>query len=125
MRFSPALAVVTAAMLAVPGSAVAGNVSSTSKRLVSANASVSSCGSLSGMTISWTVVDDVVTSIALGSIPTACNGSSLSLTLVNSSNTPVGSVSPVTVAGPSQTLTVTGNTSALAVATSYASVIGP
>ena len=125
MRFSPALAVVTAAMLAVPGSAVAGNVSSTSKRLVSANASVSSCGSLSGMTISWTVVDDVVTSIALGSIPTACIGSSLSLTLVNSSNTPVGSVSPVTVAGPSQTLTVTGNTSALAVATSYASVIGP
>lgn len=125
MRFSPALAVVTAAVLAVPGSAVAGNVSSTSKRLVSANASVSSCGSLSGMTISWTVVDDVVTSIALGSIPTACNGSSLSLTLVNSSNTPVGSVSPVTVAGPSQTLTVTGNTSALAVATSYASVIGP
>jgi len=125
MRFSPALAVVTAAVLAVPGSAVAGNVSSTSKRLVSANASVSSCGSLSGMTISWTVVDDVVTSIALGSIPTACIGSSLSLTLVNSSNTPVGSVSPVTVAGPSQTLTVTGNTSALAVATSYASVIGP
>jgi hypothetical protein len=125
LRFSPALAAVTAAVLAVPGSAVAGNVSSASKKLVSANASVSSCGSLSGMTISWTVVDGVVTSIALGSIPAACNGASLSLTLANSSNTAIGSVGPVTVTSTSQTLTPTGSPDATTVATSYVSVVGP
>jgi hypothetical protein len=126
MRFSPALAAVTAAVLAVPGSAVAASVSPTSKKAVSANASVSSCGSLSGMTISWTVVDDVVSSIALGSIPVACNGASLSLTLVNASHTALGSVGPVTISGTSQTLSsITGSPSALAVATSYVSVVGP
>lgn len=125
MRFGPAFAAVTAAMLAVPGGAVAGNVSPTSKKLVSAYASVSSCGSLSGMTISWTVVDDGVTSIALGSIPAACTGGSLSLTLVNSSNTSISTVGPVTITGTSQTLTPTGSPSALAVATSYVSVVGP
>jgi hypothetical protein len=125
LRFSPALAAVTATVLAVPGGAVAGGVSPTSKKVASANASVSPCGSLSGMTISWTVVDDVVTSIVLGSIPDACTGGSLSLTLVNSSNAAVGSVGPVTITGTSQTVTVTGNASALAVATSYVSVVGP
>lgn len=125
MRFGPALAAVTAAMLAVPGSAVAGNVSPTSNKIASANANVSSCGSLSGMSISWTVVDDVVTSIALGSIPAGCNGGTLAMTLVNSSNTAIGTVSPVTITGTSQNLTVTGNSSALAVARSYVSVTGP
>jgi hypothetical protein len=125
LRFGPALAAVTASMLAVPSGAVAGNTNTTSKKMVSANASVSSCGSLSSMTMSWTVVEDVVTSIALGSIPAACNGGTLSLTLVNSSNTAIGSVAPVTITGTSQTVTVTGNTSALAVARSYVSVVGP
>jgi hypothetical protein len=125
MRFGPALAAVTAAVLAVPGSAVAGNVSPTSKKIVSANASVSSCGSLSGMTISWTTVDDVVVSIVLGSIPAACNGGSLSLTLVNSSNASLGTVGPVTITGTSQTLTPTGSPAATSVATSYVSVVGP
>src|SRR3954451_18555021 len=104
MRTSPALVAVTAAALAVPSSAVAGSTSPTSKQIQSASASVSSCGSLSGMTISWTVVDDVVSSIALGSIPVACNGASLSLTLVNASRTALGSVGPVTISGTSQTL---------------------
>jgi len=125
MRFSPALVAVTAAALAVPSSAVAGSTSPTSNKIVSANASVSSCGSLSGITMTYTVVDDVVTSISLASIPAGCNGGSLSLTLVNSSNTAIGSVSPVTVSGTSQTVTVTGSTSALAIATSYVSVVGP
>ena len=125
MRFSPALVAVTAAALAVPSSAVAGSTSATSKKIQSASASVSSCGSLSAMTITWTVVDDVITTIALGSIPSACNGGTLSLTLVNASNAAVGSVSPVTITGTSQTLTVTGSTSALAVTGSYVSVVGP
>jgi hypothetical protein len=126
MRFSPALAAVTAAVLAVPGGAVAGNVSPTSKEIVSANASVSSCGSLSSMTISWTVVDGIVTSIALGSIPAACNAGTLSLTLVNSSNTSLGTAGPVTITGTSQTLSaIASSPDATAVATSYLSVVGP
>jgi hypothetical protein len=126
MRFSPALAAVTAAVLAVPGGAVAGNVSPTSKEIVSANASVSSCGSLSSMTISWTVVDGIVTSIALGSIPAACNAGTLSLTLVNSSNASLGTAGPVTITGTSQTLSaIAGSPDATAVATSYLSVVGP
>lgn len=125
MRFSPALVAVTAAALALPSSAAAGNTTPTSKRIQSASASVSSCGSLSAMTISWTVVDDVVTTVSLGSIPAACNGGSLSLTFVNSSNTAIGTIGPVTVSGSSQTLTPSGSPSALAVATSYVSVVGP
>jgi hypothetical protein len=125
MRFSPALVAVTAAALALPSSAVANTTTPSSKKIVSARASVSSCGSLSGMSISWTVVDDVVSSIALGSIPATCNGGSLSLTLVDSSNTSLGSVGPVTVIGTSQTLTPTGSPDATAVATSYVSVVGP
>jgi hypothetical protein len=125
MRFSPALVAVTAAALAVPSSAVAGNVSPSSKKVAAANASVSSCGSLSSMTMSWTVVDGAVTSIALASIPSACNGASLSLTLANSSNTSIGTVGPVTITGTSQTLTPTGSPDATTVATSYVSVVGP
>lgn len=125
MRFGPAFAAVTAAMLAVPGSAVAGNVNPTSKKVASANASVTSCGSLSGMSISWTVVDDVVTSIALASIPAGCNGGTLSMTLATSSNAANGTVGPVTITATSQTVAVTGNSSALTVATSYVSVVGP
>jgi len=125
MRFPPALAAVTAALLAVPSGATAGSVGTTSQKVVGANASVSSCGSLSGMTISWTTVDGVVSSIALGSIPSGCNGGSLSLTLVNSSNTSLGSVGPVTITGTSQTLTPTGSPDATTVSTAYASVVGP
>lgn len=125
MRFGPALAAVTAGVLAVPGSAVAGGTSTTSTKIVSANASVSSCGSLSGISQTWTMVDGVITSIALSSIPAGCNGGTLSLTLVNSSNTSVGSVGPVTVTGTSQTLTPTGSPDATTVSTSYISVTGP
>jgi len=126
MRFSPALAAVTAAALAIPSSAVAGNNTPTSQKVVSANASVSSCGTLSGITISWTTVDDVVTTIVLGSIPAGCNGGSLSLTLTNSSDTSLGSAGPVTITDTSQTLsTITGSPSALAVAHAYVSVVGP
>jgi hypothetical protein len=125
LRFAPALAAVTAAVLAVPGSAVAGNVNPTSKKMVSANANVSSCGSLSSMTISWTVVDGIIQSIALGSIPASCNGGTLSLTLADSSNASVGTVAPVTIIGTSQTLTPTGTLDATTVATSYVSVTGP
>src|SRR3954464_8967537 len=114
MRFAPGLAMATAALLAVPSGAVAGSTNPTSKKVVSANATVSSCGSLSSMTISWTVVDDVVSSIVLGSIPAACNGGLLSLTLVSASNTALGSAGPVAIIGTSQNLTITGSPTATA-----------
>ena len=125
MRASLAFAAVTATVLAVPSSAVGASLSPNSKKAVSATVSVSSCGSLSGMTISWTVVDDVVSTIALGSIPPACNGASLSLTLASSTNTSLGSVGPVPITGASQTVSITGSGSALTVARAYVSVVGP
>ena len=126
MRAGLALAAVTATVLAVPSSAVGAGLNPTSKKVVSANASVSTCGTLSGMTITWTVVDDVVSSITLGSIPAGCSGGLLSMTLASSSNTPVGNIASVTLTGAAtQTITPTGTPSALAVSTSYVSVVGP
>jgi hypothetical protein len=125
MSRASALAFVVATMLAVPSSAVANTTTPTSKKVVGATATVSSCGSLSAMTISWTVTANVVTSIALGSIPSACNGGSLSMTLVDASNASLGAVDPVTISGTSMTLTPTGSPTATSVATSYVSVVGP
>src|SRR3954451_17260224 len=127
MRLPLALTMLTAALLAVPGSAAANSTTTTSKKVVSANATVSSCGSVSSMTISWTVVDDVVSSIVLGSIPAACHGGLLSLTLVSASNTALGSAGPVAIIGTSQNLTITGSPTATAtsVAKAFVSVGGP
>lgn len=121
-----ALSVAVAALLAVPGAAAARTVTPTSKKIVSAHTAVSSCGSLSGITMSWTTVDDVVTTIVLGSIPAACNGGSLKLTLIDSGNTSLATAGPVTVSGTTQTLTsITGTPSALTITGSYVSVVGP
>jgi hypothetical protein len=126
MRPGVTLTVTLAAVLAIPSAAAARSVTPSSNKVVSAHTSVSSCGSLSGITMSWTVVDDVVTTIVLGSIPAACNGGSLSLTLVGSGNASLGTAGPVTVSGTSQTLTsVSGSPSALAVTGAYVSVVGP
>lgn len=126
MRISPALVAVTAALLAVPSAAAAGNVSATSKKIQSASAAVSSCGTLSSIGVSWTVTADVINSAALTSIPAACDGASLSITFVDSSNASLGSAGPVTITGTSQTLsTITGSPTASAVANAYVSVVGP
>ena len=126
MRPGVTLTVTLAAVLAIPGAAAARDVTPSSSKVVSAHTAVSSCGTLSGITISWTVVDDVVTTIVLGSIPSACNGGSLRLTLAGSGGASLGSVGPVTLSGTSQTLTsVTGSPSALAVTAAYLSVVGP
>lgn len=125
MRRPPALSVAVGALLAVPSSAVANGTAASSQKVVGATASVSSCGSLSGMSISWTVTAGTVTSIALGSIPSACNGGALSLTLVDGSNVSLGAVGPVTVTGTSMTLTPSGSPPATSVANSFVSVVGP
>lgn len=126
MRAKLTLSVVVAALIAVPGAATARTVTPTSKNVVSAQVPVSSCGALSGITISWTSVADTVTTIVLGSIPAACTGGSLSLTLVGSGNTSLGTAGPVTVTGTSQTLnSISGSPSALAVSGAHVSVVGP
>src|SRR4051794_13040405 len=98
-----ALTVAVAALLAVPGAATARTITPTSKKVVSAHTAVSSCGSLSGITMSWTVVDDVVTTIVLGSIPAACNGGSLKLTLIGSGNASLGTAGPGPTSRPHPT----------------------
>src|SRR3954467_7084855 len=120
-----ALTVAVAALLAVPGAAAARTVTPSPKQIVSAHPSVSSCGSLSGITMSWTSTAGTVTSVVLGSIPSACNGGSLTLTFVNSSNASLGPAGPVTVAGTSQTLSsISGAPTATSVAAAYVSVVG-
>ena len=119
------LAAVTSIAVALPSSALAAGATASTKKVVGANASVTSCGSLSGISISWTVTANVVTSIALASIPAGCVGAALSLTLVDASNASLSSIGPVTVTGTSQTLTPSGSPTATSVANTYVSAVGP
>lgn len=120
-----ALALVIAATLATPGVATAASATANSTKVVGASASVTSCGTLSGISISWTVTANVVTSIALASIPSGCVGGSLSLTLVDASNASLSTIGPVTISATSQTVTPSGTPTATSVANAYASVVGP
>lgn len=126
MRFSPVLAVIVGGLLAVPSSAAANGTTATSKKVAGASASVSSCGTLSGIGIAWTVTNDAINSVSLTSIPAACNGGSLSITFVNGSNVSQGSAGPVTITGTSQTInSITGSPVGSNVASAFASVVGP
>ena len=125
MRRASAFATAAALVLGVGGSADAAGTTPATKRVVSGNASVSSCGPLSGISISWTVTADVVTSIALASIPSTCVGGSLSMTLVDASNASLSTVGPVTLTATSQTVTPSGSPTATSVANTYVSVVGP
>ena len=125
MSRAAALAAVGALVLSVPSGAIADGTTANSTKVVGASASVSSCGSLSGMTMSWTSTANVVTRIALGAIPSACNGASLSLTLADASNASLSSVGPVAISGTSMTLTPSGSPTGTSVANSYVSVVGP
>jgi hypothetical protein len=120
-----ALCVAVAALLAVPGAAAGRSVTPSSQRVVGAYTAVSSCGSLSDVTLGWTSVGGNVSAVTLGSIPVACAGGKLSLTLTGTSNTSVGSVGPVTVTGTTQTLTLSASPGTTTVTGAYLSVVGP
>lgn len=120
-----ALASVIALTMAVPSSALAAGATANTKKVVGASATVASCGSLSAISISWTVTANVVTSVALASIPSACIGGSLSLTFVDASNASLSTIGPVTITATSQTVTPSGTPTATSVANAYASVVGP
>jgi len=110
----------------VPCVAVAGGVGTTSRTVSSASTSVSSCGSLSGIGVSWTATANVVTAVTLTSIPAACNGATLSVTFTGTANTSLGSAGPVTVTGTSQTLSsVTGSPASTSVTGAFVSAVGP
>jgi hypothetical protein len=120
------LAGLTLAVIAWPSGAVASSVAPNPTRVSGAFAATSSCGSLAGIGMSWTSIADIVTSVALTSIPAACVGGKLSLTLVGSGNTSLASAGPVTIAG--QTLTVaslSGSAVATSVVGAYVSIVGP
>jgi hypothetical protein len=119
------IAALTVAALALPGLADAATLVPNPKKIVGGFAAVSSCGTLSGMSMSWTSTAGVVTSVVLGSIPSACNGGTLSVTFAGSGNTSLGTAGPVTVAGTSQTLTTSGSPSSTSVTGAYISVVGP
>lgn len=121
-----AVAGLSFAVLGWPGSAAATAVAPAPNKVGGAFTAVSSCGSLSGVGISWTVTANVVTSVVLTGVPAACVGGALSLTLVDASNASLASAGPVTVTGTAQTLgSLTGPGTATSVVGAYVSVVGP
>jgi hypothetical protein len=114
------------AVVAWPGSAAATAVAPNPKQVSAAFTATSSCGSLSGIGVAWTVTANVVSSVSLTSIPAACAGGRLSLTLVGTGNASLASAGPVNVAGTSLTLgSLTGSATATSVTAAYVSVVGP
>lgn len=121
-----AVAALVGLVLALPGTAAATGVSPTAKPIGSAWVATSPCGSLSGVGISWTVTVNVVTSVVLTSIPSACVGGSLSLTLIDATNASLASIGPITLTGVTQTFSsLTGSATATSVSGAYLSVVGP
>lgn len=121
-----ALAGLTFAILAWPGSAAATAVAPSPTQVGGAFTTTSSCGSLSGIAVGWTVTSNAVTNMTLTSIPAACAGGKLSLTLVGTGNSSLATAGPVTVPGTTLTLSsLTGSAAALSVVGAYVSVVGP
>lgn len=121
-----ALAGLTLAILAWPGSAAATAVTPVPKKVSGAFTAVSSCGSLSGVGVAWTSTANVVTSVDISSIPAACAGGKLSLSLVGAGNVSLASAGPTTVAGTTVTLSsLSGSATATLVTGAYVSIVGP
>lgn len=121
-----ALTALIASLLAWPSSAGATAIGPSPKHVSGAFTATSSCGSLSGVGVTWTVTANVVTTVVLTSIPSSCIGGSLSLTLVDATNTSLASAGPVTLTATTQTLTsLTGAATATSVSGGYLSVVGP
>ena len=122
----PVLAGLSFAIVAAPGSAVAMPVTPNPTKVSAAIATVSSCGTLSGVGVSWTSTGDVVSSVVLTGIPAGCAGGRLSLTLAGTGNASLASAGPATIAGTTLTLSsITGTAVATSVLGAYISVVGP
>jgi hypothetical protein len=120
--------VVSAAAVAaalVPGWAAAAPDPVTTKHVASGSAAVSSCGTLSGVLVSWTSRNGVVSQVVLGSIPNACIGGTVSLTFAAADNSSLATAGPAVVNATSMTLAVTGSPTASAVGQAQVAVVGP
>ena len=96
------------------------------KKIAAATAAVSSCGSVSGIGISWTSTANVVTAVALTSLPAGCTGGSLSLTLVGAADASLASIAATTITGTSQAFSsLTGSATATSVTGAHISIVGP
>ncbi|MDQ1699090.1 MAG: hypothetical protein QOG34_953 [Frankiaceae bacterium] len=123
---APAAGALILAFLAWPVSAAATGVAPNARAVSGAFVATGSCGSLSGMGVSWTSRADTVTSVSLTSIPASCAGGQLSLTLVGAGNAALASAGPVSISSTSQTLSsFTGSAGATSVVGAYISVVGP
>lgn len=90
-------ALVVAALCAASGAAATLGLGS--NRLSAGNAAVSSCG-VSSLTATRTVDNSGnVTQVSVGSVPASCGGATLTVTLVGSGGTSLGSASGTVQAG--------------------------
>jgi hypothetical protein len=121
----PVVAAAAVAAALVPGWAAAAPDPLTSKHVASGSAAVSSCGSLSGVSVSWTSRNGVITQVVLGSIPSTCIGGTLSLTFAGTGNSSLGTAGPVAVSATSMTLAVSGSPTASAISLAHIAVVGP
>ena len=126
MRRRAAVVALTALAVAQAGPALAGQITPSPKKIGASTAAVSSCGSLSGIGISWTSTANAVTTVVLSSVPALCNGDTLSLALVDSTGVALATIAPTTITGTTQTFTsFTGSATATLVTGAQISVAGP
>jgi len=121
----PVVAATAIAAAIVPGWAAAAPHTLTSNRIASGSVTVSSCGTLSGVTVSWTSTAGTITKVVLSAIPSACIGGNLTLTFTSASNSSIGTAGPATVAATSLTLSTSGSPTASSISQIRISVVGP
>lgn len=86
------------------GIAVAKPVTTNSKKSGAGTSAVTACGTLTSVIVNYAVTAGKITKVTLTSIPSACIGGNLSMTL-SQSGTDVGHAGPTAVAATSLTMT--------------------
>ena len=122
---APVVAAAAIGAALVPGWAAAAPHTLTSNRIASGSVSVSSCGTLSGVGVSWTSTAGTITKVVLSAIPSACIGGTLSLTFAASNNSSIGTAGPAVVGATSLTLSTSGSPPASTITQIRISVVGP
>jgi hypothetical protein len=120
--FLCSLAVVAVAI--APTSADARSLTPTSKNLVVGSAAVTSCGSLAGVVTNFTISANTVTAVLLTSIPTACNGGAVKVTVTNA-GTSLGAGGPVTVTAGAATVPISPAAAIGSVTHVRLAIVGP
>ena len=121
----PVVAAAAVAAALAPGWAAAAPNPVTTNQVQGGVAAVSSCGTISGISMSWTSRNGAVADVVLNSIPSACTGGTLSVTFAAADNSSLGTAGPATVTGTSVSLAVSGSPTASAVSRLQVSVVGP